>query len=229
VTFPVRVGYLVSHSEGTLIIMRVFVDESGDTGFKFEMQSSRYFVLALVIFESEEKEAEASRRIHALRQELKSPSIEFHFAKNKDATRKAFFAAAKDIDFRAFVFVADKTRLSQSDKDSNNFYKSICGTAFERAKHLLRDANVVFDDSGGEKFKRELGSYLRRSVNKSNAKHIKNIGTGKSAGTSQASNLIQLADMVCGAMYRSLQGGDDAEAYRGMIENALEAVVLWPD
>lgn len=101
--------------------------------------------------------------------------------------------------------------------------------AVERAKHLLQDADVVFDDSGSEKFKKELGSYLRKSVNKVNAGHIKNVRTGKSAGTSQASNLIQLADMVCGAMYRSLQGGEDAEAYRGMIENALEAVVLWPD
>jgi len=216
--------------KGTLTVIRVFVDESGDTGFKFEKQSSRYFAVALVIFENEEKEAKASQRIHALRQELQSPNIEFHFAKNKDATRNAFFTAAQDMDFRAFVFVADKTRLSQSEfKDRDAFYKSICGTALERAKYLLRDANVVFDNSGGEKFKKESGSHLRRSVNKSNAKHIKNVGTGKSAGTSQASNLIQLADMVCGAVYRSLQEGDDAEAYRKMIENALEAVVLWPD
>lgn len=135
--------------------MRVFVDESGDTGFKFGMQSSRYFALALVIFEDEEKEAEASRRIDALRQELKSSNIEFHFAKNKDATHKAFFAAARDMNFRAFVFVADKTRLSQYEfKDRDTFYKSICGTAFEQAKYLLQEANVVFDDSGGEKFKR---------------------------------------------------------------------------
>lgn len=210
--------------------MRVFVDESGDTGFKFEEQSSRYFVVTMIIFEDEEKEAKASQRLDMLRQELQMPSIEFHFAKNKDATRKAFFAAAKDIEFKAFVFVADKARLSQSEFNNRGaFYKSICGTAFNRAKHLLQDANVVFDDSGGEKFKKELGSYLKRSVNKSNAKHIKNVGTGKSAGTSQTSNLIQLADMVCGAVYRSLQGGKDAEAYQKMVKSAIKAILLWPE
>ncbi len=207
--------------------MRVFVDESGDTGFKFEKQSSRYFVVALVIFEDEEKEAIASRRIHALRQELLSPNIEFHFAKNKDATRKAFFTAAKDMDFKAFVFLVDKTRLSQSEfKDRDAFYQFICGAALERAKHLLQDAQVIFDDSGGEKFKKELASHLRRRINADNVKHIKSVGTGRSAGTSQESNLIQLADMVCGAVYRSLQGGEDAESYRNMVRNALETAVL---
>ncbi len=215
--------------KGTMTVMRVFVDESGDTGFKFEKQSSRYFAVAMVIFENEEKEAKASQRIDMLRQELQSPNIEFHFAKNKDATRKAFFTAAKDMDFTAFIFVADKTRLSQSDfKDRDTFYKSICGSAFERAKYLMRNADVLFDESGGEKFKKELGSYLRKRVN-SDAKNIKNVGTEKSAGTSQSSSLIQLADMVCGAVYRSLQGGDDAEVYQKMIKHKLDAVIFWPD
>lgn len=32
----------------------IFVDESGDTGFKFEKGSSRFFVLVLVIFDRPE-------------------------------------------------------------------------------------------------------------------------------------------------------------------------------
>ncbi len=35
--------------------MLVFIDESGDTGLKIDKGSSKYFVIALVIFEDHEE------------------------------------------------------------------------------------------------------------------------------------------------------------------------------
>ena len=210
--------------------MRVFIDEAGDTGFKFELQSSRYFVVALAIFEDEGQEEKVSRRIDALRQELRTPNIEFHFVKNKKETRRLFLSAIKDMDFKAVVLIVDKSKLSQSEfKDRTAFYKAVCSTALEQAKPLLREANVLLDDSGGEKFKRELGSYLKKRLNSGGVKHLKNVGTETSSTTSQTSNLIQLADMICGAVYRSLQQEENAEEYREIIKHRLESVLLWPD
>jgi len=49
--------------------MLVFVDEAGDTGFKFADNSSRYFVVTLVIFEDEEQVEQTGERIlrHGIR------------------------------------------------------------------------------------------------------------------------------------------------------------------
>jgi len=86
--------------------MLVFVDESGDTGFKLGQGSSGQFTITLVIF-SENEEAEAtSRRIDELRAELKLSEDgrkgEFHFNDNSNDQREAFLLAVSKFDFTIF-------------------------------------------------------------------------------------------------------------------------------
>ena len=191
------------------------------------MQSSRHFAVALIIFEDEEQEEEASQRIQALRQELHTPNIEFHVVKNKNATRIAFLNAVKDLSFTVTVLVADKTRLLQPEfREGSTFYKLVCAAALEQARPLLHNADIWLGDSGGEKFKKGPAAYLRKRLNSQEEKVIKSIGAGKSSGTFHNSSLIQLADMVCGAVYRSLQEGQDADEYRRIIQHRLNVVSL---
>ena len=53
--------------------MLPFIDESDDTGLKTEQGASRYFVVALVIFEDHAEAIGCNRRINLLTQELGYP------------------------------------------------------------------------------------------------------------------------------------------------------------
>ncbi len=51
--------------------MLIFIDDSGDPGFKFSKGSSFYFVICLVIFDDNLEAEKASITIKELRRELK--------------------------------------------------------------------------------------------------------------------------------------------------------------
>ncbi|HEY5298533.1 MAG TPA: DUF3800 domain-containing protein [Verrucomicrobiae bacterium] len=115
---------------------------------------------------------------------------------------------------------------SEGFKFKESFYKYACGLVFENAKPYLNDATVVIDGSGSREFRRQLGSYLRRRTNdtKSNARVIGKI----KIQDSKRNNLLQLADMICGAVARSYTRKDDAQTYRRLIAHREIYVQLWP-
>lgn len=208
--------------------MLVFVDESGDTGFKFAEGSSTYFVVTLVIFGNNEEAEKLRFRIDVLRNELRLPhDYEFHFFRNKVHIRRAFLNAIKGYNFQFFSLVVDKRKLSGTDyQNGSAFYKAICGVAFDVVRPLLSEANVKFDDSGGKALKKELASYIKRTVNEEGGEveRIKKVGTQDS----KSSNLIQVADMVSGAVYRSFGSEGDAGGYRNIIKHREYSVLQWP-
>ena len=67
----------------------------------------------------------------------------------------------------------------------------------------------AIDGSGRRGFRRQLGSYLRKRINdtKGDARFIGKIKIQDSKGN----NLLQLADLICGAVARSYSQKDDAE------------------
>jgi len=207
--------------------MLVFVDESGDAGFKFTEGSSTYFVVTLVICGDDEEAEKLRLRIDTLRIELRLPyNYEFHFVKNNVHIRRAFLNAIKGYNYQYFSLVADKRKFSGTEYQSgSSFYREICGVAFGAVQPLLLEANVKFDNSGGKALKKDLASYIKRRVNEQGeGECIKKIGTQDS----KSSNLIQLADMVSGAIYRSFQSEANAEDYRNIIKHREHSVLQWP-
>lgn len=208
--------------------MLVFVDESGDTGLRNLDGSSRYFVITLVLFDSQEAAEEVSRKIDALRQELSLPAqYEFHFFKTKDVLRRAFLTAVRQGQFTFCALVVDKRKLYGTEFERrDSFYKIICEAAFSQARPLLHEANVQFDESGSKAFRQSLASHLLRSINGGEAgvKRIKKVKTQESKGN----NLMQLADMICGAIARSYHEEDGKEEFRRLVSAREEWVRLWP-
>ena len=150
--------------------MLVFLDESGDTGFKIESGSSPFFTVTLVLFEEHDEAQAADDRIRLLRRELAKPeTFEFHFTENSDAIREAFFHAITPYSFFYFGIVIDKARLygeSLTTKDA--FYKYVCGLVFESAKPYLdmgvrhfcigTDITLIYDwmKTNGDKMRKLL-------------------------------------------------------------------------
>jgi hypothetical protein len=94
--------------------MLVFIDESGDPGRKPESGSSRFFVVALVVFNDNDEAEACDLRISLLRRELGwTEDSEFHFSRNSDRQRCEFLKAVSPYDFFYYGFVLNKdpTRL----------------------------------------------------------------------------------------------------------------------
>lgn len=211
--------------------MLVFVDESGDTGFKLGQGSSGQFTVTLVIFADNAEAEAASRRIDTLRTEMELPQDsragEFHFNDNSNEQREVFLKAVSLFDFSVFSVVVNKAGLAPEGISSKNaFYNLVCGLVFDTAKDYLAEASIVIDSTGGKEFKQQLEKYLRQRMNEPNGRRrIKQIRMKPS----HTDNLLQLADMVCGAIVRACyQDLRTTARFRRIIQHREVSVLVWP-
>lgn len=202
--------------------MLVFIDESGDTGLKVAAGSSEFFVVALITFEDHDEATACDQRIELLRRELGNGGEEFKFSKLPGKKREAFFDAVAPYSFFYFGIAIQKARLyGKGFQFKESFYKYACSLVFENAKPHLKDAIVIIDGSGSREFKQQLDSYLKRKTGLGVIKKLK-------IQSSHNNNLIQLADMVVGAIHRSMLNKPDKNVYRGRISAKEISVQVWP-
>ena len=208
--------------------MLVFIDESGDAGLKLDSGSTEFFIVTMVAFEENEEALATDQRIKLLKHELGFPAeFEFHFNKIKGSYREAFLSAVAGFNWFYFSIVINKRKLTGPGfQFKESFYKYACGLVFENAKPYLDNATVIIDGSGSREFRRELGTYLRKRINdrKSDSRFIGKI----KVQDSQSNNLLQLADMVCGAVARNYSQKNDAKKYRALISHREIYVQFWP-
>lgn len=206
--------------------MLVFVDESGDSGMKGKEGSSALFVITAVLFEENESAEECDRAIKKVREECYPGRFtEFHFNKCCTAHRIKFFQAVAPMDFFYLSFVLDKSKLfGPGFNYKESFYKYTAKLLFENAKPYLNNATVTIDRSGNRDFRLQLEKYLKKKINVED-EIIRKIKTEPS----HSNNLIQLADMVCGAVGRSYKMEKaDQMTYRKIIGHRELGVQLWP-
>lgn len=125
--------------------MLVFIDESGDAGFKLTAGSSPHFVVSLIVFSDNELALRADAAVDELRIKLKlRPDFEFHFNKLKHEFRHTFLTGLREVDFQYFSVVIDKKRLRGEDfQIPGSFYKYACALVCSNAKKYLKDAHVI--------------------------------------------------------------------------------------
>ena len=207
--------------------MLCFVDESGDTGLKVGGGSSRYFTVALVLFPDNKDAIACDQRIGLLRRELGvNKDFEFHFIKTPKRIKEAFFNAVVPYNFFYLTITINKAALyGQGFRYKNSFYKYTCRLLFESAKPHLDRAIVVFDGSGSRAFKRELEQYLKKQMNEEGVFRIQQVKVQDSS----SNNLIQLADMVCGAVAQTLKLSQRQEIqFHRIISHRELSCQVWP-
>ncbi len=175
----------------------VYIDESGDTGFKFPA-SSQYFVLSLLLVDDPIPLHDA---IDQLRQQLGfEPRNEFKFYKSNDFVRRAFLNMLRRQDFTARDLVVDKHQMIQPHmRKRDTFYNFLIKMVLTFDNGTISDGTLILDESVKNKqSKQQFTAYLRRSLNSPGGPpKIKAIRYH----ASHSDNLIQAADMVCGAVY----------------------------
>lgn len=208
--------------------MLVFIDESGDSGMKFGQGSSDFFVLTLVIFKENEQANISDTAIDRIRKELKlNPQSEFKFNKLRDSGRRHFLTSIASHQFTYFSVVINKAKLTgKGFKFKEPFYKYVCQMAFNNCREHLQQATIVIDGSGSREFRQQLQNYIKGKVNDKNdvRASIKKV----KINDSKKNNLLQLADMVCGAVARSFTSKKDDPPYRSLIKKREGYVQVWP-
>lgn len=182
--------------------------------------------MTAVTFGDNEAATRCDRRIAELRRECFGERChEFHFSKCSDEHREKFLASISNQDFFYLAFVLNKAKLyGPGFAFKSPFYKYTASLLFENAKPYLRDASVVIDASGEREFRLQLQKYLKKKVN-TDRQIIRKVKTENS----HSNNLLQLADMVCGAVARSFRvEKPERQRFRKLIAHRELHLQMWP-
>lgn len=207
--------------------MLVFLDESGDPGVSGKAGSSPVFVITAVVFSDSAEAERCAEAICDLRRDLGlNERFEFHFNKCSDKFRTAFLECVAGFDFYHHSFVVNKDKLyGEGFKQKSSFYKFVCGMVTDNLGPHLRGATLTFDRCGDRLFKTQLERYLK---GRSNAGHQQSIRKIKFE-ESHTNQLLQLADMICGAVARSRKPGkDNPDRFRKIIMRREWMLRVWP-
>lgn len=197
--------------------MYVFIDDSGDAGFKLESGSSHLFVIACCVFESEEHAEQTANRVKQLRDELgRSRLSEFKFSKTKLELQKRFFSRLDPELFFIRSLVVDKRTVDRENlqNGTESFYNYVIQLVLANSGGTIQGATVKIDGTGSREYRSAVKKYLLAEVNKSGTEFIRKV----SYVNSHTDFLIQVADMFAGCIRRSSDASDKNQAaYQDML------------
>lgn len=203
--------------------MLVFIDDSGDAGFKLDKGSSKHFVIACVIFDDILDAEEAALKIKRLRRSLKwRDDHEFKFNKASRAIRLAFLNEVKSCKFRVRAIVADKSTIRSSElrRNKNKFYNYMIKEVLSKSDGSIIEGRIRLDGHEDRAYKKAATTYFRQQANPRGGviKDMKFVN-------SKNDSLIQLADMVAGSILRSTQViKTDKQEYLNIIKRRVEDI-----
>jgi hypothetical protein len=203
---------------------QIFIDESGDPGFKIKEGSSQFFIVALVIFDDDKQVVAAREKLEQLKTKWdKAKGFEFKFTKLNKSHRLEVLQTALEFDFKIRAVIFDKVKMNelQLKHFQKNYYQYALRSLLNRSSIGIENAVIKIDTFSQEYYRRNLTDYFQ-----------KHIGGGKVPvmeklifEDSKYDVLIQLADSVAGALRKSFERrGNDAEVYRNLIEDREEDI-----
>lgn len=201
--------------------MLIFIDDSGDPGFKIQKGSSSVFVIVLVIFDDTLIAEETALSLKKLRRVLKFPdTVEFKFHKSRKEIKRKFLETCAKYNFRIRAIVVKKANIYsnylRTNKDS--FFNYVVMQVLKNSGKKITRAKLRFDRRGEKRIRDELRAYLSRELdNKTN-----HVFTELKFTDSKQNILIQLADMMAGCI-ASYHKGKDRDLYK-IMQKRLEDV-----
>ncbi len=203
--------------------MLVFIDDSGDPGFKLDKGSGKHFVIACVIFDDNLDAEETALKIKRLRRSLNwRDDHEFKFNKANKQIRLAFLNEVKGCKFRIRAIVADKSAIRSPElrTNKNKFYNYMIKEVLSKSAGSIKDGSIRLDGHEDRAYKKAATAYFRQQANPRGAviKDMKFVN-------SKNDNLIQLADMMAGSILRTTQSDKtDSNEYLKVIKRRVEDI-----
>ena len=203
--------------------MLVFIDDSGDPGFKFDKGSSTHFVIACIVFDDNLDAEETALKIKRLRRSLGwRDDHEFKFNKASKDIRLAFLNEIKGCKFRIRAIIADKSiiRSVELRRNKNKFYNYMIKEVLSKSAGKIIDGRIRLDGHEDRSYKKAATTYFRQQANPDGSliKDMKFVN-------SKNDNLVQLADMVAGSLLRTTQKRKtDSDIYLKVINKRIEDI-----
>ncbi|MBU7590348.1 MAG: DUF3800 domain-containing protein, partial [Sphingopyxis terrae] len=141
--------------------MLVFIDESGDPGFKVDRGSTPIFAAAMVVFDTRDDAIAADAIIAAALDELRAHP-EFKFNKSSHDKRDRFFQLLGGCNFCVRAIVVKKN-IIYSDRlraEKDEFYRFFVKNMVKHDGGMLDNAKVIIDGSGERVFRQDLQRHL---------------------------------------------------------------------
>ena len=148
--------------------MIIFIDESGDSGFKIQKGSSSHFVISLVIFDDTLEAEKTAIKIKEFKRAKKlSDYYEIKFNKLKKSLKIEFLETIKDSKFRVRSIVVEKEIIYSTalQTDKRKYYSFFLKKVLEKNNNTILNAKLRLDGLGEREFKKAMTSYLRRELN----------------------------------------------------------------
>jgi hypothetical protein len=208
--------------------MQLFVDESGGWIGKDRNSPHSHFTLAAVLIETDEMVAACTDAIVQVRTRNQlGDNFEFHFTKITEVQRIAFFSAISNCPFYYAACTIDNNRIKgDAWKEKPYFYEKAIAPVVESLGIYLRVAQaslgkalcakLTYDTCHDPVFQETLDAQFRKLKDSKGRSLVEKVR----AGVSRTSDLIQLADMVCGSAVRFYLEG--STVYRDYIKQKEE-------
>ena len=208
-----KTGYkIVLH----LCLMKIAIDESGDTGRKFWNGSSKWFVLAAAIVPDNIDGCGPTCMSVAHYQQEHMGGFELHFSKNSHQQHLDFLQYMHDKDFVFAAVAIDKKQLLMRKpyvlRSKMSLLRYSFDALFDQLQPWLDNPTVLIDSSGSRHFNKALSRHLLGvfgSLHKGDIHSIKQV----LAVDSKQEPLVQLADYVAGAVRHHVDKVNASSAY----------------
>lgn len=196
----------------------VFIDDSGDPGFRVGKGSSKSLVIAMVIFDDQLEAEAAALKIKRLRREIgEKDTFEFRFSKCRSEYRRRFLERVANCKFRVRAIIMDKEQIYSVElrTSKENFYNYTVKTVLKNHGGTISNAKLKLDGHGDRELRRQLRVYLSRELGPGIIKDLKFVDSKRDV-------LCQLADMVAGSIRFAYDGGD--ETFRQIIDLRIQNI-----
>jgi Protein of unknown function (DUF3800) len=145
--------------------MFVYLDESGDAGFRFTKGSSRFLIVTLLLVDDP---IPIQAAVDDVRRALGfNPYDEFKFNHSDEAVRLRVLRELRRQRFSAQALVVDKTLILRSDlRRQDALYDELVRTILVYASDAILDATLVLDQSVKSRRRQDhLSTLLRQALN----------------------------------------------------------------
>ena len=137
--------------------MLVFIDDSGDPGFKLDKGSTSHFIIAMVIFDDELEAEKTAVAIKELKRKIGfREQTEFRFFKTRRDFRIKFLKTINKFNFRIRCLVVDKSIIHSDElkNNKNSFYAYFIKEVLKHSNNTILNAKIRMDGSGDRIFRK---------------------------------------------------------------------------
>jgi len=227
IQMPEQKAYYGTHIERPLLVAEkeglpregvleyIYIDDSGDAGI--EKSNTDQLVIAAVVVADEAIKNSLTDAINRFRRDLGWNELdEFKFSKMNKETLVKLISFIRDYDYKAYVVVLDKKKIDKGYTVEGSI-PIFNFTLKELLKRVGKNKQMITVDGKFSKKKAtEVRAYLRQHLRKAGIVDAKIMFSD-----SRKEPLIQLADIVAGAIARSYKDKPDAQRYLELLKSKI--------